>query len=61
MWTGIKCKKLGVSLTEVYSTIQTYLGSQYVNDFTIYGRNFHVMAQADSSYRGDINNSIIIM
>ena len=51
-----KCKKLGVSLTDVYNTIQTYLGSTYVNDLTIYGRNFHVVAQADSNYRGSITN-----
>ncbi|MBS1600071.1 MAG: efflux RND transporter permease subunit [Bacteroidetes bacterium] len=51
-----KCKKLGVSLGDVYNTIQTYLGSAYVNDLTIYGRNFHVVAQADTSYRGDIKN-----
>jgi HAE1 family hydrophobic/amphiphilic exporter-1 len=51
-----KCKKLGLSLTDVYNTIQTYLGSSYVNDLTIYGRNFRVVAQADSNYRGDITN-----
>jgi HAE1 family hydrophobic/amphiphilic exporter-1 len=49
-----QCKKLGVALTDVFSAIQTYLGSQYVNDFTIYGRNFHVVAQADTTYRSDI-------
>jgi HAE1 family hydrophobic/amphiphilic exporter-1 len=51
-----KCKKLGLSLTDVYNTIQTYLGSTYVNDLTIYGRNFRVVAQADSNYRGSISN-----
>ena len=51
-----KCKKLGLSLTDVYNTIQTYMGSTYVNDLTVYGRNFHVVAQADSNYRGSINN-----
>ena len=51
-----KCKKLGLSLTDVYNTIQTYMGSTYVNDLTIYGRNFHVVAQADSNYRGSISN-----
>jgi hydrophobic/amphiphilic exporter-1 (mainly G- bacteria), HAE1 family len=51
-----KCRKLGLSLTDVYNTIQTYLGSSYVNDLTIYGRNFRVVAQADSNYRGDISN-----
>ncbi|MFD2572044.1 efflux RND transporter permease subunit [Spirosoma soli] len=49
-----KCKKLGVSVANVYRTIQTYLGSQYVNDFIIYGRKFRVVAQADTMYRSDI-------
>ena len=51
-----KCKKLGVSISDVYNTMQTYLGSRYVNDFTIYGRNFHVVAQADTLFRGDIKD-----
>jgi HAE1 family hydrophobic/amphiphilic exporter-1 len=36
--------------------LQTYLGSRYINDFTIYGRNFHVVAQADTSYRSTIQD-----
>ena len=51
-----KCKKLGLSITDVYNTIQTFLGSSYVNDLTLYGRNFRVVAQADTNYRGDISN-----
>jgi len=51
-----KCKKMGISLGDVYNTIQTFLGSSYVNDLTLYGRNFRVVAQADSNYRGDITN-----
>ena len=51
-----KAKKLGVSLVDVYSTMSTLLGSSYVNDFNLYGRNFRVMAQADSSYRSSITN-----
>jgi HAE1 family hydrophobic/amphiphilic exporter-1 len=51
-----KCKKLGLSLTEVYGTIQTFLGSSYINDLSLYGRNFRVVAQADTNYRGDISN-----
>ena len=51
-----KCKKMGLSLSEVYNTMQTFLGSRYVNDFSIYGRNFRVVAQADSIFRGDIRN-----
>ena len=50
------CKKLGVSISDVYSTMQTYLGSRYVNDFTLYGRNFHVVAQADTAFRTGIGN-----
>jgi HAE1 family hydrophobic/amphiphilic exporter-1 len=49
-----KAKKLGVSISDVYGTLSTLLGSTYVNDFNIYGRNFRVMAQADSTYRGDL-------
>jgi HAE1 family hydrophobic/amphiphilic exporter-1 len=51
-----KCKKLGISISDVYNTMQTYLGSRYVNDFTLYGRNFRVVAQADTSYRANIEN-----
>ncbi len=51
-----KCKKLGVSISDVYNTLQTYLGSKYINDFTIYGRNFRVVAQADTVFRSDIKN-----
>ncbi|GAB3697154.1 multidrug efflux RND transporter permease subunit [Spirosoma flavus] len=50
-----KCKKLGISVSNVYRTMQTFLGSQYVNDFIIYGRKFRVVAQADTMYRSDIN------
>jgi HAE1 family hydrophobic/amphiphilic exporter-1 len=51
-----KCEQLGVSIQNVYNTIQTDLGSAYINDFTIYGRNFHVVAQADTSYRANIQD-----
>jgi len=49
-----KCKKMGVSIAEVFNTIQTYLGSSYINDFTIYNREFHVIVQADTLFRNDI-------
>jgi HAE1 family hydrophobic/amphiphilic exporter-1 len=51
-----KAKKLGVQVSDVFNALQTYMGSTYVNDFTIYGRNFRVLEQADSSYRTDIKN-----
>ncbi|MCK6556474.1 efflux RND transporter permease subunit [Candidatus Binatia bacterium] len=47
----VKAKSLGVSLDDVFSTMQVYLGSAYVNDFTRFGRNWQVNAQADSVYR----------
>ena len=51
-----KAKKLGVNIADVYSTMSTYMGSRYVNDFTRYGRNFRVVAQADTSFRMDIES-----
>jgi len=51
-----RAKKMGVLVSDVFGTLGTYLGSTYVNDFTIYGRNFRVLEQADSSYRTDIKN-----
>jgi hydrophobe/amphiphile efflux-1 (HAE1) family protein len=51
-----KAKKLGVSITDINTTMQTYMGSTFVNDFTIYGRDFHVVAQADTNYRTDIKD-----
>lgn len=50
-----KAKKLGVSVADAYSTLSTYLGSSYINDFNLYGRNFRVVAQADTLYRKDVN------
>jgi HAE1 family hydrophobic/amphiphilic exporter-1 len=50
-----KAKKLGLNLADVYSTMQMYMGSTYINQLTIYGRNFYVVAQADTSFRNDIS------
>jgi hydrophobic/amphiphilic exporter-1 (mainly G- bacteria), HAE1 family len=49
-----KCKLMGVDLTEVFNTLQTYLGSRYINDFSLYSRNFRVVAQADTVFRENI-------
>ncbi len=46
-----KCKQMGVSVSDVFTAIQTYIGSYYVNDFTLYNRTFHVVVQADTTYR----------
>ncbi|HNJ83853.1 MAG TPA: efflux RND transporter permease subunit, partial [Piscinibacter sp.] len=54
-----KAKQMGVSLSDVYETMQTYLGSLYVNDFNRFGRTFQVIVQADAPFRGrpeDIGN-----
>lgn len=50
----VKCKKLGVRISDVFNALQTYMGSIYINDFTLYGRNFRVLAQADTTYRDKI-------
>ena len=50
-----KAKKLGLNLSDVYSTMQMYMGSTYINQLTIYGRNFYVVAQADTNFRNDIS------
>lgn len=51
-----KAKKMGVAVSDVNNALSTYMGSAFVNDFTIYGRTFHVVAQADTNYRTSITN-----
>jgi hydrophobe/amphiphile efflux-1 (HAE1) family protein len=51
-----KAKRLGVAISDINNALQTYMGSIFINDFTIYGRNFHVVAQADTNYRTNIDN-----
>jgi HAE1 family hydrophobic/amphiphilic exporter-1 len=46
-----KAKQLGVSLNEVFGTLQAYLGSAYVNDFNRFGRTWQVKVQADHEFR----------
>ena len=46
-----KAKAQGVPLTDLFDTLQTYLGSAYVNDFNRFGRTYQVIAQADGIYR----------
>jgi len=46
-------KRTGTSLSAVFDTLQIYLGSMYVNDFTLFGRVFKVTAQADTEFRGE--------
>jgi HAE1 family hydrophobic/amphiphilic exporter-1 len=49
-----KTRQMGVDVSDVYKTLSTLLGSTYVNQFTLYGRNFRVVTQADSTYRSSL-------
>jgi multidrug efflux pump len=46
-----KAKTQGVAVTDVFETMQAYLGSLYVNDFNRFGRTFQVTVQADAAHR----------
>jgi len=46
-----KAKQAGVPLTELFHTMQIYLGSMYVNDINRFGRTYQVIVQADAPYR----------
>jgi len=47
-----KVKSLGIQLSDVFFTLQTFLGGYYVNDFNLFGRTYRVQAQAEGSERG---------
>jgi multidrug efflux pump len=49
----VKCKSLGVGLTDVFNTLQVYLGGYYVNDFNEFGRTWQVNLQALAPFRVD--------
>jgi HAE1 family hydrophobic/amphiphilic exporter-1 len=51
-----KCEKLGVNISDVFSTMQAYMGSLFTNNFTLYNRTYHVVVQADTAYRALISN-----
>ncbi len=46
-----KARASGVSLTDLFETMQVYLGSLYVNDFNRFGRTYEVNVQADQNLR----------
>ncbi|NIJ40695.1 HAE1 family hydrophobic/amphiphilic exporter-1 [Parvibaculum indicum] len=47
----VRAEQLGVAVPDVFRTLEVYLGSAYVNDFTAFGRPFRVNAQAEDIYR----------
>ena len=51
-----KVKQQGVKLSDVFDTLQTYMGSTYVNDFNRFGRTFQVVAQADGPFRAQADD-----
>ena len=46
-----RAQRLGIALPTIFDTLQTNLGSAYVNDFNLFGRTFQVRAQAESEFR----------
>jgi len=51
-----KVKQEGISLTDLFQTMQIYLGSEYVNDFNRFGRTYQVIVQADAPFRATAEN-----
>ncbi len=56
----VKAQMLGINVADVFTALQTYLGSVYVNDFNLLGRTFRVTAQSDSNYRLDSKDALNI-
>jgi multidrug efflux pump len=52
----VKAKQLGVSVTDIFNTMQIYLGSFYVNDFNRFGRVYQVRVQADAPFRANMDD-----
>jgi multidrug efflux pump len=52
----VKAKEQSVPLSELFQTLQVYMGSSYVNDFNRFGRTYQVYAQADASFRDSIED-----
>ncbi|MBG7601849.1 MAG: multidrug efflux RND transporter permease subunit [Gammaproteobacteria bacterium] len=51
-----KAKLMGVSLTDLYATFSSQLGSAYVNDFNKFGKTYQVLTQADAQFRNGIED-----
>ncbi|MEH6569250.1 MAG: multidrug efflux RND transporter permease subunit [Halioglobus sp.] len=50
----VKAKNLGVPLGEIFATLQSQMGSLYINDFNIFGQTYKVIMQAESPFRSDL-------
>lgn len=52
----IKAKTIKVPLSNIFQTLQSNLGSYYINDFNIFGRTYKVMVQADKNFRSQVED-----
>ncbi|WP_193165044.1 efflux RND transporter permease subunit [Microbulbifer hainanensis] len=52
----LQAKAQGVSLDDLFGTLQLYFGSMYINDFNLFGRTYQVVAQADAPYRDEVRD-----
>lgn len=52
-----KAARYGVDVGDIFTAMQAFYGSIQINDFTIYGRNFKVVAQADTPYRMSVQDN----
>ncbi|MFG1401725.1 efflux RND transporter permease subunit [Xanthobacter sediminis] len=55
-----KAQLLKVNVNDVFTALQTFIGSSYVNDFNLFGRTFRVQAQADSKFRMEAKDVLAI-
>ncbi|GAB2189006.1 efflux RND transporter permease subunit [Sessilibacter sp. MAH1] len=55
-----KAKRMGIDLQDLFLTLQTYLGSFYVNDFNQFGRTYRVIVQADQRFRSQPEDALIL-
>jgi HAE1 family hydrophobic/amphiphilic exporter-1 len=51
-----KIKEAGITLTDVMQTLQAYVGSMYISNFNLYGKQFRIMVQASPEYRSKIDD-----
>jgi len=51
-----KIKEAGLTLNDVMGTLQAYIGSQYISNFNLYGKQFRVMIQASPEYRSTLDD-----
>ena len=51
-----RAKAQGVAISDLFETLQVYLGSAYINDFNRFGRVYQVIAQADAQFRDEIED-----